>query len=249
MSSIEHNGPGLGPLLLIVLAAVLAGTAVLLRLRRHARVSDSVEVVHDARPPAAANAFESWAPTPDPVTAPPGPSLGTAGVEPSRRPVGSPVGPALGSAAVDAGVPDASRRTAEPAPRKVAAAAPRANGADKVAEAKVLFDKAHDALDEGDFARAFELADASLKQRKTARSYLLRAQAQQRLDRIDDALASIDAATQLAPGFATVWEMRGRILWAARRRDEARAAFEKFLELDPNGPKAAAVRRLMDEPR
>ena len=129
------------------------------------------------------------------------------------------------------------------------AAAVRANGADKVAEAKVLFDKAHDALDEGDFARAFELADASLKQRKTARTYLLRAQAQQRLDRIDDALASIDAATQLAPGFATVWEMRGRILWAARRRDEARAAFEKFLELDPNGPKAAAVRRLMDEPR
>jgi Flp pilus assembly protein TadD len=43
--------------------------------------------------------------------------------------------------------------------------------------------------------------------------------------------------------------MRGRILWAARRRDEARAAFEKFLELDPDSPKAAAVRRLMNEPR
>ncbi|HSR99468.1 MAG TPA: DUF4388 domain-containing protein [Kofleriaceae bacterium] len=251
MSSIEQNGPGLGPLLLIVLAAVLAGTAVLLRLRRHARVSESVEVVHDARPPAAAGAFETWAPTPDPVTAPAGPSLGTAGVEPSRRPVGAPVGSAMGSAAVDAGVgPDASRRAPEPAPRKEpAAASQRANGADKVADAKVLFDKAHDALDEGDFARAFELADASLRQRKTARTYLLRAQALQRLDRIDDALASIDAATQLAPGFATVWEMRGRILWAARRRDEARAAFEKFLELDPNSPKAAAVRRLMDEPR
>jgi tetratricopeptide (TPR) repeat protein len=125
----------------------------------------------------------------------------------------------------------------------------RPSGADKIAEAKVLYDKAHDALDEGDFTRALELADASIKQRRTARTFLLRAQAQQRLDRVDDALASIDAATQLAPGFGAVWELRGRILWAARRRDEARAAFEKFLELDPNSTKAAAVRRLMNEPR
>jgi Flp pilus assembly protein TadD len=59
----------------------------------------------------------------------------------------------------------------------------------------------------------------------------------------------VDAASRIAPEFAPVWELRGRILWAARRRDEARAAFEKFLALAPDDPKAATVRRLLNEPR
>ncbi len=122
-------------------------------------------------------------------------------------------------------------------------------GSDKVAEAKALFDKAHDALDEGNFQRAFELAEASLKLRKTARTYLLRAQAEQRLDRVAEALASVDAAAMIAPEFSSVWETRGRILWAVGRHDEARAAFEKFLALEPNGPKAAGIQRLLNEPR
>jgi tetratricopeptide (TPR) repeat protein len=104
-------------------------------------------------------------------------------------------------------------------------------------------------MDANNFARALELAEASLRMRKTARTYLLRAQAEQRLDRVDDALASVDAAAQLAPEYGTVWETRGRILWAARRREEARAAFERFLRLEPDSPKAASVRRLMNEPR
>jgi tetratricopeptide (TPR) repeat protein len=126
---------------------------------------------------------------------------------------------------------------------------PGATTPDKLAEAKALYDKAHDAMEESNFAQALALADASLKLRKTARTYLLRAQAEQRLDRVDAALASVDAAAALAPDFGTVWETRGRILWAARRRDEARAAFEKFLALDPTSPKAASVQRLMNEPR
>jgi DNA-binding response OmpR family regulator len=241
--SIESNGPGLGPLLLILLAAVLAGTAVLLRLRRHARVSENVEAIHDARPAAAAVPFETWAGTPDAMVVPaPEPAVPAAG--------------SSDSVTLDAGAPalDAGPRATDtrPRPREPGGAAPAPvapSVADKIAQAKVLYDKAHDALDEGDFTRALELTDASLKLRRTARTFLLRAQAQQRLDRVEDALASIDAATQLAPGFGTVWELRGRILWAARRRDEARTAFEKFLELDPNSPKAAAVRRLMNEPR
>jgi predicted RNA polymerase sigma factor len=38
-------------------------------------------------------------------------------------------------------------------------------------------------------------------------------------------------------------------LWAARRREEAREAFEKFLEIEPNSPKAAFIQRLINEPR
>jgi tetratricopeptide (TPR) repeat protein len=132
---------------------------------------------------------------------------------------------------------------------KSADAAGKGDAADKNAGAKALYDKAHDAMDESNFQQALTYADASLKLRKTARTYLLRAQAQQRLDQIDAALASVDAAEGISPTMGAVWEMRGRILWAARRRDEARAAFDKFLSLEPDSPKAAAVRRLISEPR
>jgi len=120
---------------------------------------------------------------------------------------------------------------------------------DRVTEAKALCDQASNALDEGDAAHALELAEASLKLRRTARAYILRARAEQRQGRVDDALASLAAATEIAPNAGAVWEQRGRILWAARRRDEARAAFERFLELDPKSPRAAEVLRLLNEPR
>jgi tetratricopeptide (TPR) repeat protein len=120
---------------------------------------------------------------------------------------------------------------------------------DRASEAKALCDKGQQALEAGDAPRALELAAASLKLRRTARTFLLRAQAEQRLERIADALASIDAASQLAPEVGAVWEFRGRILWSARRREEAREAFERFLQLEPDGPKAASVRRLLNEPR
>jgi tetratricopeptide (TPR) repeat protein len=152
--------------------------------------------------------------------------------------------PSSAAAVPDPPRPDAGARRVE------AGSAAKPDGAvDQVARARSLFEKGQEALDEGEFARAFELAEESLRLRRTARTYLLRAQAQQRLDHIEEALASVDAAAQLAPASGTVWEVRGRILWAARRRDDARAAFEKFLELEPNSPKAASVRRLMNEPR
>src|SRR5262249_3303422 len=116
-------------------------------------------------------------------------------------------------------------------------------------EAKALCDQAGNALDEGDAARAFELTVASLKLRRTARGYILRARAEQRLNRVDDALASLDAATEIAPTAGAAGEQRGRVRGAARRRAEARAAFERFPELDPKSPRAAEVLHLLNEPR
>jgi hypothetical protein len=122
-------------------------------------------------------------------------------------------------------------------------------GGDRVAEAKVLCDQASSAIDEGDFAHALQLASASIKLRRTAKAFMLRARAEQRLGRVADALGSLDAATELAPTYGAIWEQRGRILWAARRRDEARAAFERFLELAPNSPSTPEILRLINEPR
>jgi len=119
--------------------------------------------------------------------------------------------------------------------------------ADRTIEAKSLCDRSSDALDEGDVAHALELATASLKLRRTTRGYLLRARAEQRLGRVDAALRSLDAATEFAPNLAAIWEQRGRILWAARRRDEARVAFARFLDLAPNSPNAGEIQRMISD--
>ena len=113
----------------------------------------------------------------------------------------------------------------------------------------MLCDQASNAIDEGDFTRGFQLAAASIKLHKTAKGFMLRARAEQRLGRVDDALMSLDAAAELAPSYGAVWEQRGRILWAARRRDEARAAFSRFLELSPKAGSAPEIERLINEPR
>jgi CheY-like chemotaxis protein len=245
-SGVRAPSRSLGPLLLIILAVVLAGTAVLLRLRRH--TTPSVESVQDAAtPPVESSTLGTSSPATDTMVRPDA----AAAVRASAPLIDA------GSHEVDAGRQevdagprgaDAGRQEVDAGPRGADVGSASA-GLDKVAEAKNLYDKAHDALDEGNFARAFELAESSLKLRKTARTYLLRAQAEQRLERVDAALASVDAAAAIAPEYGAVWEMRGRILWAVRRRDEARAAFEKFLQLEPDSPKAAYVRRLMNEPR
>src|SRR6185436_11395095 len=144
--SIERNGPGVGPLLLILLAVVLAGTAVLLRLRRHARANERIELVQEqvrqAAPPVA---IDSASVRPDRPDAPEVPEV--SGV-PDAMGTSVPIDAAQ---SIDASppAPDAGPRAREPGAG--AAAVPRPNaGVDKIAEAKVLYDKAHDALEEGD---------------------------------------------------------------------------------------------------
>jgi tetratricopeptide (TPR) repeat protein len=120
---------------------------------------------------------------------------------------------------------------------------------DKASQARALLRRSDEALAEGAFERALETADASIALRKTARGYLARAKALQRLERVDAALAAIDAAQKIAPRYASVFELRGRILWAVRRREEARQQFELFLEIEPDGARAKQIQKLLDEPR
>ncbi len=117
---------------------------------------------------------------------------------------------------------------------------------DPLKQARLLQEAAHEALDENDPAKALDLAEQSLKLRKTARTYLEQARALRRLDRVDDALAAVDNAMELVKTYAPAWLERGMILWSARRIDEARPALEKYLELDPNGRDAASVRQMLE---
>lgn len=136
------------------------------------------------------------------------------------------------------------------APPPDAGTLPVANAArlDSIAEARRLYEKARAALEEGDARKALEYASASLKLRRTARTYLEYARALQRLGKTDAALEAVDAALQIVPTFAPSWAQRGMILWATRRREEARLAFQKYLALDPNGRDAVTVRQMLSQP-
>ncbi len=104
---------------------------------------------------------------------------------------------------------------------------------DPVAKAKALYDQAYSALEESNFEKALQLVDESLKLRRTARSYVLRSQALQRLGRVDEALEALSSAEKTFASPA-IYEARARIFKAAGRRDEARAAIEKYLEMVPD---------------
>jgi tetratricopeptide (TPR) repeat protein len=114
-----------------------------------------------------------------------------------------------------------------------------------------MLKQSRDALDENDAQAALEFADKALAFRKVPKAYVARAQALERLGRIDEAIDAIDLAIDIGKRsgteYAAGWATRGRILWNARRKDEARAAFLHYLELDDKD--TAKVRKFLDEPR
>ena len=122
---------------------------------------------------------------------------------------------------------------------------------DTTKEAKRLYEQAFVAIEESDYAKALALADQSLKLRRTARTYLVKATALQRLGRVDDAIDAIDLAIDIFKRNGTdsgaAWAQKGRVLWAAGRKDEAKVAFTHYLELDPNSPDAKAIHKMIDE--
>jgi tetratricopeptide (TPR) repeat protein len=69
------------------------------------------------------------------------------------------------------------------------------------------------------------------------------------MNRIDEAVASIDDAIEINDRYAPAYEQKGMLLWSAQRYAEARPVLEKYLELEPDGRKAPLIRSMLDEPR
>lgn len=219
----SQAGPGPTAIALIILAALLAGLAVFLWLRRD-------KDTRVATPPPGDAAMIVMTPI-DAAGAGADATAGTMGVD-------------AHVALVDAGPPvvvDAPARVA------LADASPVDAAPDRNARARALYKEAEEALDEGAFARALELADASLELRHSARGYLVRAQALHRLGQVDEAIAATRAAEKLAPSYATVFEIRGNILWAQRRWDDAHDAYNAFLGLEQDTARADRIRQRLDE--
>ncbi len=228
------TGPGAGAIALILFAALLAGVAVFVWLRK-SNQQHEVAVGSDAgRDARMLVGSATDAAVGDPIDADV-PPLATDAARPA--------------VAVDAAVPiDAD--TGRPGVIDAGASTTVVDaGVDPVQQAKILMQQAQNANQEGDFAKALALASSSLKLRRTARAYIVRAQALQRLARIEDALASLDSAEELAPDYASVFEARGSILWAAGETRRARAAYERFLELEPSSARGTQIRKRLAEPK
>jgi len=69
------------------------------------------------------------------------------------------------------------------------------------------------------------------------------------MSKVDDAIAAADQAIAMSSRYAAAWSMKGKILWAVRRYDEARAAYETFLSIQPTGGEADRIRELLATPQ
>ncbi|HEU5055629.1 MAG TPA: tetratricopeptide repeat protein, partial [Kofleriaceae bacterium] len=61
------------------------------------------------------------------------------------------------------------------------------------------------------------------------------------------ALAAAETAVIVSPKYAPAWYFKGHIHLALGQKDKARTAFEKFLEIDPDGKKAEEVQAQLDK--
>jgi hypothetical protein len=173
-------------------------------------------------------------------------SAGTGPIDVSRPDAAVPVA----TTAVGAAAPQLPPDAAQPAPPDArenpdAREKPDAEPRDAAPGYRQYREAAQAALDDNDYEAALELADKSLVLAKGARTYLIKADALRRLDRIDEALATVETAIAFKPDYAPSWEMKGRILWGARRLDEGRAAYEEYLRLRPDGATSDRIREIL----
>lgn len=219
---VSKAGPGVGGIALIVVAALLAGTAMFLWLKGKKSNERQVATVHDAQV----------------IEPPPAPDAQVA------------------SAPVDAAevvTPDAKTVAHVDAAPVVVDAAPRVAAVDAApptpaAQAKALYQQALTAMQKGELDKAMGLIDQSLQLHRTARGLMVRAQTLNKMGRVDDALSELAEAESLAPDYAQIWDIRGGILWGARRWDEAHQAYDQYLKLDPDSARAEQIRQRLAEP-
>lgn len=226
----REEGPGAGAIGLILLAMFLAGAAVFFWLRR----PDTKAVATlDAGVTADATMIVMT-----PVDSDLGSFTVDAGVAPSAD---------AGAFTVRADAALAADAAVAKTPSDAAVVPADADGsADPATQAKELYQQAQQAYQKGEHAKALEIADASLALRHTARGYLVRAQALHKLGRLDEALKAAESAEKLARTFASVYDVKGTILWSMRRIDDAHDAYNQFLELDQDSARAEQIRRKLE---
>jgi tetratricopeptide (TPR) repeat protein len=227
----------------IVLAAILGGTALTRRPALHgpapapAPPSREVEVGQpqdaraDAHPaPQVQPAAEASEPAPIAPSLPaPSPKAAPAEAAPP-----APVAPIARAADVTAtepartaGAPTAPAASEEPDPRKLLAAADRKYAAGRYADAIAGYRRA-------------------IAQRSTPAAHVSLARALYDAHRSAEALQELDGVIAESPLDASAWLLRGDIHQGEGRPAEAREAYQRFLELQPDGEQARTVRTILE---
>jgi tetratricopeptide (TPR) repeat protein len=134
-----------------------------------------------------------------------------------------------------------------PAPARPAPVAPAPPAPDPVAQSVRLLASGDRRYEAGDFAGAAAEYRRSLAARPGAPAFvgLARALYDSNPQNAGEALRALDGAIRLDPRYAQAWLLYGVIHQDEGRKAQARAAYEKFLQLQPNGPQAADVRQIL----
>jgi Tetratricopeptide repeat len=104
-----------------------------------------------------------------------------------------------------------------------------------------LYEEAKRARRRRDHEGVLQLVNRALAERETAPALTLQAEAMVGLGNPRSALPIVERAIELKPGFSNAWYVKGRIHRILGERDSAREAFERYLEIDPEGSRADRV--------
>ena len=179
-----------------------------------------------ARPSAAGNPRET-----QPATRP------TAGTDPVVKPGTDPVVKPGTDPVVKPGT-DAATEPVEPSG---AVEPPESAAAVAASDYAAVYDLARKARRHGRNQEALVLVERALDLRETAQALTLKAEVLLSLKDTQRALAAVEMAVILSSRHAPAWYIKGHIHRALGQPSKARAAWERFLELDPDGRKADEV--------
>ena len=110
-----------------------------------------------------------------------------------------------------------------------------------------LYDDAKRALRHGENKQALALIERAIDVRETGQALTVKADALLHLGEKSRAMAAAETAVIVSPKYAPAWYFKGHIHQTLGQKEKARAAFEKFLELDPDGRKAEEVQAQLDK--
>jgi tetratricopeptide (TPR) repeat protein len=177
-----------------------------------------------------------------------------AAVAPSTplAPVPSPSAPAPTPPAEQAqAAPPAAEPPAETAVPAPAPAAPEPKAArparDVDAEHKRLLASAERKYEAGRFQEAISEYRRAIALRSTAPAHVGYARALYDANRAADAQREVETAISENGSYAPAWLLLGEIHQQQGRLTQARAAYERFLQLSPNGEQARAVREILSK--
>jgi len=92
-----------------------------------------------------------------------------------------------------------------------------------------------------------DLSARALAQQETPQALTLQAEAMAALGDPRHALSIAERATEIKPRFSPAWYVKGRIQRILGDKKAARAAFERYLEIDPEGNRADQVLDLLQD--